>query len=161
MLSDYPHLLQCVLRSERKQTEKIRKDREKAAKLLEKDKNNQKLIANAQKTFDMEQIQIQAALKGKISEEERTRLLLMKAINEENGEEAKKLLEDLDRIQKQTLAIKSSLSSLKASNPFANWEEYTKQAAGLIAGLEGQLAAIYQRANDFLRIEKGVGAGIS
>jgi hypothetical protein len=103
---------------------KIVREREKAAKLTEKDKKNQAALARAKGVFDLEKIQIEAALRGKITEEERTRLLLMKAILAEDGATATALAEKLKEIQKQTTDLATSLTNLKAGNPFSEWDGY-------------------------------------
>lgn len=145
-----------ILRAEQK-TLKIRKD---SAKLADAEKKNAEQIAKAKSMFELEQIQIQAALQNKITEEERTRLLLMKAIIEENGGEAERLMEQLKKSQEETAKLAKSLTDLKAGNPFAKWDEYTTYALGLVGQMRAALDDVYRRANDFLRIEKGVGAGI-
>ena len=88
------------------------------------DKKNQAALARAKAVFDLEKIQIEAALQGKITEEERTRLLLMRAILEEDADKAEKLSARLETIQKQTLELAESLTTLEASDPFAKWGDY-------------------------------------
>lgn len=107
---------------EQKQTQKIRKDREAAAKLAEKEKKNQLALTKAKATLDLEKIQVEAALKGKITEEERTRLLLMKAILNEEGAAAVQLAEKLKEMQKETEKLATMLTSFpKANDPFVDW----------------------------------------
>lgn len=116
-----------VVRDYAKQLElqkKIVREREKAAKLTEKDKNTQLALNKAKAVFDIEKIQIEAALRGKITEEERTRLLLMKAILAEDGATATALADKLKEIQKQTTNLATSLTNLKAGNPFSEWDGY-------------------------------------
>lgn len=126
---------------EARQTEKIRKERAAAAKLAEKEKKNQIALTKAKAMFDLEKIQIEAALKGKITDEERTRLLLMKAIVEENGTEAERLTEKLQKIQTDTMKLADSLTSLKAGNPFSEWDGYFANAKKLIVDLFDQFKA--------------------
>lgn len=126
---------------EARQTEKIRKERAAAAKLAEKEKKNQIALTKAKAMFDLEKIQIEAALKGKITDEERTRLLLMKAIVEENGTEAERLTEKLQKIQADTMKLADSLTSLKAGDPFSEWDGYFANAKKLIADLFDQFKA--------------------
>ena len=116
-----------VVRDYAKQLElqkKIVIEREKAAKLTEKDRKNQLALNRAKAVFDIEKIQIEAALQGKITEEERTRLLLMKAILAEDGATATALADKLKEIQKQTTDLATSLTNLKAGNPFSEWDGY-------------------------------------
>lgn len=119
---------------------KIVKEREKAAKLAEKDKKDQAALARAKAVFDLEKIQIEAALQGKITEEERTRLLLMKAILAEDGATATALAEKLKEIQKQTTDLATSLTNLKAGNPFSEWDGYFEAAKKNIKDLFDTLA---------------------
>ena len=79
--------------------------------------------------------------KGKITEEERARLLLMKAIVEENGTEAERLTEKLQQIQADTMKLADSLTSLKAGDPFSEWDGYFANAKKLIVDLFDQFKA--------------------
>jgi hypothetical protein len=133
----------ALLRDYAKQLElqkKIVKERDKAVKLSEKDKKNQAALAKAKAVFDLEKIQIEAALQGKITEEERTRLLLMKAILEEDADKAEKLSARLETIQKQTLELAESLTTLEANDPFAKWGDYFDAAKKNIKDLFDTLA---------------------
>lgn len=56
-------------------------------------------LSKAAAIFDIQKIQLAAALKGKISEEERLRLLALQAIENENGELAIKYASDLFKLQ--------------------------------------------------------------
>lgn len=79
-------------------------------------------LAKAGSMFDLDKIQIEAALKGKISEEERTRLLLMRAIMEEDVKTAEELEKKLADIQKKNAQIAADLAIISAvENPFATW----------------------------------------
>lgn len=126
---------------EQKQTDKIRKSREAAAKLAEKEKKNQAALNRAKSTFDLEKIQIEAALKGKITEEERQRLLLMKAIANEEGDKAEALANKLGILQKDTEKLAETLINLKAGDPFSEWDGYFANAKKLIADLYASFAA--------------------
>lgn len=120
---------------------KIAAERAKSAALSDKEKKNQEALAKAKGIFDLEKIQIEAALKGKITEEERTRLLLLKAIAEENGTEADRLTEKLQKIQADTMKLADSLTSLKAGDPFSEWDGYFANAKKLIVDLFDQFKA--------------------
>jgi len=109
-----------LIRAEQKIT-RIKKEQ---GKLGDKEKKNALALAKAKAVFDIEKIQIEAALQGKITEEERTRLLLMKAILAEDADTATKLADKLEKIQKQTLELAESLTNLKAGNPFSEWDGY-------------------------------------
>lgn len=82
-------------------------------------------LAKAKAIFDIQKIQIEAALKGKISEEERIRLMLLKAIAEENMDDIEKYTRLLNQIQGKVEALQETLAevySMDAGNPFISWE---------------------------------------
>jgi len=83
-------------------------------------------INKAKAIFDIQKIQIEAALKGKISEEERIRLLLLKAIQEENIEDIEKYTKMLNEIQGKVEKLQTTLEEtykMDVGNPFIAWEE--------------------------------------
>ena len=101
---------------------KILKEREKAAKLAEKEKKNQLALNKAKSVFDLEKIQIEAALQGKITEEERVRLQLMKAIANENVDRVNELTQKLKQLQSDTEKLAKSLTNFpEANDPFIMW----------------------------------------
>lgn len=138
---------------------KIATERAKSAALSDKEKKNQEALAKAKGVFDLEKIQIEAALQGKITEEERIRLQLMKAIAEENVGKTEELLKKLKEIQDENAKLASNLLTLKAGNPFSDWDAYTEYALSLTAKMQESLDKLYSRLNDFLKKEKGIGAG--
>ena len=75
-------------------------------------------ITKAKAIFDLQKIQIEAALKGKISEEDRIRLKLMQAIEEENITQIEKYTKLLDEAQKKTLELRAVL---EGKDPFVSW----------------------------------------
>lgn len=82
-------------------------------------------LKKAGSVFDMQQIQLIAALKGDISEEERRRLELQLALEQGNVDEAKKLTYQLAIAQGLGVKIAEDLASLpQAKNPFASWKGY-------------------------------------
>jgi hypothetical protein len=86
-------------------------------------KENLKL-SKAKAIFDLQKIQIEAALKGKISEEDRIRLKLMQAIADENISDIEKYTKALDAAQKKTKELQGDLDALKANkfaDPFAEF----------------------------------------
>jgi hypothetical protein len=97
----------------------------KATKELTKSTKDQLKIAKAKAIFDIQKIQIQAALQGKISEEERIRLMLLKAIIEENIEDIEKYTRLLNQIQGKVVDLQETLEdvyAMDAGNPFIEWE---------------------------------------
>lgn len=82
-------------------------------------------LAKARSIFDLQKIQIEAALKGKISDEDKIRLLLMRAIEDENISQIEKYTKLLDEAQKKTKELTDTLATLrdqKVADPFANWK---------------------------------------
>lgn len=140
------------LKDERRQTEKIRSEREKAGKLLEKEKNNQKIISEAQKKFDMERIQIEAALQGKINDVEEYRLKLQRAILNENVDNVIKYTGLLKEAESQAAELADLLARLPemAENPFTDWPKVIQRIQYLLKELDFQIPI------DVLFAEKGL-----
>jgi hypothetical protein len=100
-----------------KQTKKA-KDEEKKALALKKAGN----------LFDMDQIQIIAALKGKITDEERKRLELQLAILTGNSTEASKLAYEVAKAQGLTEELAKYFANFPdAKNPFEMWQSYLEK----------------------------------
>jgi hypothetical protein len=91
-------------------------------------------LAKAKAVFDLQKIQIEAALKGKISEEDKIRLKLMKAIEDENLAGIEKYEKALTDAQAKTIELQKALAAVnetKATDPFSNWAGYVKTAIEL------------------------------
>lgn len=104
---------------------KITKEQTKVAKETLKISKDQLKLAKAKAIFDLQKIQIEAALKGKISEEEKIRLLLLRAIAEENIEDIEKYTKMLNAVQGKVEQLQDTLAevySMDAGNPFIAWE---------------------------------------
>lgn len=115
---------------------KIAAERAKTAKLAEKEKKNQEALAKAKALFDLEKIQVEAALRGKITEEERTRLLLMKAILEEDADTATALTKKLKEMQDETIKLANMLTSFpKANDPFVDWLTTLSKLQGMLGSI--------------------------
>ena len=85
----------------------------------------QTALQKAGTLFDLQQTEIIAALKGKITEDERKRLELQLAILTGNTSEASKLAGEIAKAQGLTSQLTAYLSDLpKASNPFLAWASY-------------------------------------
>ena len=116
--------------------------KKRAAALLASQKKNtaelkkQNLTKKQSALFDMEQIQIIAALKGKITEEERLRLMLQLALITGNTDQAKKLSDQLADAIDSTGKLKQYINTLpEAPNPFKAWDEW-------LASFKKSLAAV-------------------
>lgn len=119
--------------------QKITKNKKEQEKLTDKEKKNALALAKSKSVFDLEKIQIEAALKGKITEEERIRLQLMKAITNENATAAEDLVKKLKEVQEENAKIVKQLTTFpKANDPFVDW-------AKSLDGVTSQLTAIAQK----------------
>jgi len=79
-------------------------------------------LKKAARKLELEQIQIQAALKFNIDEETRLRLLLQKALLEKDADEATRLYGLLKENENKTKELANLLANLpKADDPFADW----------------------------------------
>jgi hypothetical protein len=109
----------------------------KLADAAAKKEADQAKLKKANTVFDLDRIQVMAALQGKISEEEKTRLQLQMALLTDNADEAKRLSEKLIESQLRTTNLALAINSLpKALNPFADWPKYIQELAAMMAGLK-------------------------
>jgi hypothetical protein len=95
------------------------------AKSSEKAQKDSLKLAKAKAVFDLQKIQIEAALKGKISEEDAIRLKLMKAIEEENLTNIEKYQKALTVAQEKTKELNTLLTTIKlmeVKDPFGMWK---------------------------------------
>ena len=84
--------------------------------------------------FDLEHIQIYAALQNKVTDQEKLRLSLQLALLQENASEAAKLATELIKSQLQTTNLAEAIAKLpKALYPFEGW---SKDIDLLIAQIE-------------------------
>lgn len=96
-----------------------------AQKALTAEQKKQNSLKKAATLFDMDQIQVIAALKGKVSEEDRKRLELQLALMTGNLSEAEKLTKEIAIAQGLGVHLANYLASLPdAKNPFASWAAY-------------------------------------
>jgi hypothetical protein len=73
--------------------------------------------------LDIDQIQILAALQGKLTENEKLRLQLQMALLQDNATEAERLAKQLAISQLQTTGLAGAIANLpKALNPFEGWD---------------------------------------
>lgn len=106
-------------------------------------------LAKAKAIFDLKNIQIAAALKGNLTEEERARLLLMQAIEDENITLIEKYTKALDVAQKKTKELQTDLDRIKAttfSDPFSSWKGSIQSAIEELKTLKGDALYIAQLA---------------
>lgn len=94
-------------------------------KALTAEQKKQAALAKAGSIFDLEQVQLIAALKGKLSDEDRKRVELQFALLTGNTKEAQILTYELAKAQGLGEKIARDLASLpQAANPFASWDAY-------------------------------------
>jgi hypothetical protein len=102
----------------------------KSQKALTAEQKKQNALKKAGTIFDLEQIQLIAALKGKLSDEDRKRVELQFALLVGNTSEAEKLTYELAKAQGLGEKLAGYLASLPdAKNPFASWEAYLDMLA--------------------------------
>ena len=99
---------------------------------------NKAILAKAESIFNLDQIQIEAALKGKISADEKLRLELQRAILNEDFSLAEKLQKQLEASQRATAALQGQISSIKPPvDPFAKTLETLEAIAVLLGKVSG------------------------
>lgn len=104
---------------------KLAQDQTKATKAQTKAQQDAFKLSKAKSIFDLEKISIEAALKGNITEEERIRLKLLKAIADENADAIDKLLDQLKTAQTKTAELQKLLDTIKTleiKDPFGMWK---------------------------------------
>lgn len=109
---------------------KLYKQQLEATKKLTAEQKKQAIIKKAGSIFDLEQIQLIAALKGKLSDEDRKRVELQLALTTGNVAEAQKLTYELAKAQGLNEKLAKDLASLVfTNNPFAAWAKYLDDLA--------------------------------
>jgi hypothetical protein len=99
---------------------------------------NKAILDKADSMFNLEKIQIEAALKGKISNEEKLRLELQRAILNEDFVLADKLQKQLEASQKTTAALQGQINSIKpATDPFAEWIKSLEEISASLTKILG------------------------
>jgi len=109
----------------------------KLAALTKKAEMDKLALKKANSVFDLAQIQIQAALKYGIDNETRLRLLLQKALLDEDVAAAAKLQAALIANEAKTKELANLLATLpKADDPFADWPAIIARINGLLKDLK-------------------------
>lgn len=133
---------------------KIKADKLAAANKIKADKlaaANKLKLDKAAAVFDLNKIQIAAALKGKISEEEKTRLLLMQAIANEDANKAEMLRKKLEDIQTKNAKIAADLLAIgETKDPFSTWSSSLAAALIELNKVGERMFAIRQRESGFV-----------
>jgi hypothetical protein len=100
---------------------KIQKNTTKELEKQNKLKKDDNRLAKAGSMLDLEKIQIEAALQGQLTDNEKLRLQLMKALVNENASRAEYLAKELEKSQNSIAQLKTSLTEFKPSSPFDEW----------------------------------------
>jgi hypothetical protein len=120
---------------------KTKADKLAAAAKIKADKDaaaNAAKLAKAGAMFDIDKIQIEAALKGKISDEEKLRLELQRAILNEDADLAEKLQKRLEASQRATAALQSQINGIKPlADPFAEWIKSLAEISASLSAILG------------------------
>jgi hypothetical protein len=115
-----------------------------STKALTAEQKRQNALKKAGTIFDIDQIQIIAALKGNISKEDRLRLELQLALATENVDEVQKLTQQIAVSQGLGQDLAKFLASLpSAKNPFEAWKSFLdgiESQAARIASMQFQMA---------------------
>jgi hypothetical protein len=127
----------------KRQAKKIQAALLKTQKEQLKTTKEQTAIQKAGTLFDIQQIGIIAALKGKVTDEERKRLELQLAILTGNTSEASKLAGELAKSQGLSQQLAAYLADLPdAKNPFTAWKNYLDMIEAQAARIAGMQAAV-------------------
>jgi hypothetical protein len=146
-----------------KELEKLRSKQLKEQAKLNRLKQISLMLIQKESRFDLNRIQLAAALQGKLTDEERKRveeLLLIEdikqAIAEKDVDKAEKLLDELNKVRTETEALAESLLDLEAGNPFSKWPEYFAAAKKNLQDLFDSLAKQQLLLNE---LTSGIAAG--
>jgi hypothetical protein len=130
-----------------KELERLRSKQLKEQAKLNRLKQISLMLIQKESRFDLNRIQLAAALQGKLTDEERKRveeLMLIEdikqAIAEKDVDKAEKLLDELNKVKTETEALAETLLDLEAGNPFYKWPEYFESAKKNLKDLYDTLA---------------------
>jgi hypothetical protein len=120
-----------------KDAKKAAADQLKATKAQTKAVQDQAKLKKAQSLFDLDKVQILAALQGKLSEDEKLRLQLQFALLTDNAKEADRLSNQLAISQIKTTDLATAIAKLPpALNPFASFPQWIQDAINEINKLK-------------------------
>jgi hypothetical protein len=137
--------------------EKLRSKQLKEQTKLNRLKQISLMLIQKEARFDLNRIQLAAALQGKLTDEERKRveeLMLIEdikqAIAEKDVDKAEKLLDELNKVRTETEALAETLLDLEAGNPFSKWPEYFESAKKNLKDLYDTLAKQQMALNELM-----------
>jgi len=121
-----------------KELAKLAAGQVKAQKALTAEQKKQALAKKQSALFDLDQIQLVAALQGKLTKEEELRVKLQLALLTGNTDQAKKLADQLADSIDKTGKLKDFINTIPdAPNPFAGWDEWLKTFTKNLATVTG------------------------
>lgn len=121
-----------------KELAKLAANQVKAQKALTAEQKKQAMAKKQSALFDLDQIQLVAALKGNLSKEEELRVKLQLALLTGNTDQAKKLADQLADSIDKTGKLKDFINTIPdAPNPFAGWDEWLKTFTKNLATVTG------------------------
>jgi hypothetical protein len=130
-----------------KELERLRSKQLKEQAKLNRLKQISLMLIQKESRFDLNRIQLAAALQGKLTDEERKRVEelmfiedIKQAIAEKDVDKAEKLLDELNKVRTETEALAETLLDLEAGNPFSKWPEYFESAKKNLKDLYDTLA---------------------
>jgi hypothetical protein len=140
-----------------KELERLRSKQLKEQAKLNRLKQISLMLIQKESRFDLNRIQLAAALQGKLTDEERKRveeLMLIEdikqAIAEKDVDKAEKLLDELNKVRTETEALAETLLDLEAGNPFSKWPEYFESAKKNLKDLYDTLAKQQMALNELM-----------
>jgi hypothetical protein len=140
-----------------KELERLRLKQLKEQAKLNRLKQISLMLIQKESRFDLNRIQLAAALQGKLTDEERKRveeLMLIEdikqAIAEKDVDKAEKLLDELNKVRTETEALAETLLDLEAGNPFSKWPEYFESAKKNLKDLYDTLAKQQMALNELM-----------
>jgi hypothetical protein len=146
-----------------KELEKLRSKQIREQAILNRLKRISLVLIQKEARFDLNRIQLAAALQGKLTDEERQRVEellkiedIKQAIAEKDVDKAEKLLDELNKLRFETEALAESLLDLEAGNPFSKWPGYFYVAKKNIQDLFDSLAKQQLLLNE---LTSGIAAG--
>ena len=137
-IDKYQELLAKIEKERNKQNQLILKNQ----KALTAEQKKQALLKKQGTLFDMEQIQLVAALKGKLSDEERDRVKLQLALLQGNEEEAARLSAKIADTIDKTGQLKRYLNDFTINNdPFKVWMDSLERIAAKASSISSMASA--------------------
>jgi hypothetical protein len=114
----------------------------KTQRTLTTELKNQDKLAKAKSILDLEKIQVEAALQGELTDNERLRLQLMKAVLNENADRATTLAEQLGKSQAELAKFKVESYNFKPESPFDAWLVAIEAMRKGLASIGGNVGTI-------------------